>query len=144
MGRTVLVRFADQLGQHVDPRVQQIPHYMSVVTAHVTLLREWTIEKTARLEIKFSYTNVRRQPYTFQRFHIVQFGIAVEDSLRQWFQEAALEFVKMCRSIFGSSLARRKNSLTKWFAFPSPNGVPSAMRGPTLRSVSSTHDSTFS
>ena len=46
------------------------------------------------------------------------------------------------RSRRGSSFARRKNSLTMWFALPSPSGVPSRIRRPIRLSVASTHDST--
>src|SRR2546423_8187039 len=46
------LHFAHQLGQHVDPGVQQIAHYVSVVTAHITLLRQRTVEETAWLKIR--------------------------------------------------------------------------------------------
>src|SRR5437588_1993896 len=43
-GRAALLCFTNKLGQHVDASVQQIAHDVSVVAAHITLLRKRTVE----------------------------------------------------------------------------------------------------
>src|SRR5206468_6549199 len=54
---------------------------------------------------------------------------------------ARVSAVKIRRSRRGSSSARRKNSLTRWFAFPSPSGVPRQICRPIRPIVASTQDS---
>ena len=91
-GRSVLLRFANQLGQHVDPSIQQITHHVSVVAAHITLLREGTAEEAPGPKIKLCDSDVVRQFTAFEGAYVRQFGITAEEPLRQWCQEAPFQF----------------------------------------------------
>ena len=52
--------FSNQLRQYIDAGVQQIAHDMSVVTAHVILLRHWAVEETPGSEIELRDLDVVR------------------------------------------------------------------------------------
>src|SRR5688572_14729710 len=93
MDGAVLFHFADLLREHVDSSVKYIAYHMGVVAAHVTLLSKRAIEKASWLEIKLRYSDVLWQLPALAGSDILQFGIAAEESLNEWLQEAPFEIV---------------------------------------------------
>ncbi|HEY0322157.1 MAG TPA: hypothetical protein VGC66_14450 [Pyrinomonadaceae bacterium] len=71
--------------------IQQIAHHVCVVAAHITLLREGTVEEPPWLEIELRDPYVLWQLPTLERIEVFQFGIAAEEPLRERLQEAPFE-----------------------------------------------------
>jgi hypothetical protein len=66
---------------------------MGVVTAHVTLLGKRAVDEAPWLEIELRYSDVLWQLPALAGGYIRKFGIAAEEPLNQWLQEAPFEVI---------------------------------------------------
>lgn len=87
-----VLRLRHELGENIDPRVQQVAHDMGVVAAHVVLLGEGTVEKASWLEIELRDADVVGQIPTPEWVHVREFRVAAKQSIGQRLHEAPFEF----------------------------------------------------
>ena len=92
-----LLFFADELCEHIHPRVQQVAHRVGIIAANVGPLGERAIEEAPRLEIKLRYPDVLRQLSALEGFQILQLGIAYEESLQEGLHQAPFELACIAR-----------------------------------------------
>ena len=87
------IAFRHELGEDINPGVEDVTHDVRVMAAHIVLLGERTAKKASRLEVELADANIVGERAIPERIDVIELRVAGEQPLRERLQQTSPKLV---------------------------------------------------